>query len=314
MKELLLLLFAFTLALSAYPQDPNSELERMKKQLDDISSKINGKQKTTPKTQQPAKKSAPKRTATPAQAQNRNSELERMKHTLDSISAMMNASSSEKKLKAKTLPSTTKPVPKQRIITTEEPETVPSAKNDLRLTIGGGYAYRLGKAPKTGTWVDRFEDNARGGLHIEVEAQKYLWGDLGLGLNIYYVYGNHSAKNVATGINYAEETNTFLYFGPSFAARFGSDRWKGYASYGLGLVFFNNSNSTVGSQHSDGSAGKVGFGMDTSISGEYRVNPKLGVGLKLSVTNATTDGADFDMDERLSLSNFLIGGFISFGN
>lgn len=64
-------------------------------------------------------------------------------------------------------------------------------------------------------------------------------------------------------------------------------------------------------------ANQTTFGMNAGIAGEYKLNAKTGVGLKLSYTlgninSVNIGGQNVKYDEPVSISNIMITAFLSF--
>ena len=117
----------------------------------------------------------------------------------------------------------------------------PGNYKDFRFAIGGGYAYRLGKIAKTGdSKIDDMNKKLRHGFTIDADAQYFFKESWGLGLNANYCSANTSGDNITItlpgidrSVNY-KETQSFLYVGPSFVGRNGSEKFLLATHFGFG--------------------------------------------------------------------------------
>lgn len=187
------------------------------------------------------------------------------------------------------------PIKKEALFEVEE------TYKDFRFAIGGGYAHRLGKILKTGdSRLDNFSSDLRGGYNIDLDAQYFFKEHWGLGLNLNYVSANAKTFDM-------EETDRFIYIGPTFSVRYEFNQFLLIMSAGFGPMFFNAKGNLEGYQ---ASFNRTVFASQASISLEYKVSKQIGIGAKIGVSGGTMkiDG----IDDRLSASNFLIGGFVSF--
>ncbi len=62
---------------------------------------------------------------------------------------------------------------------------------------------------------------------------------------------------------------------------------------------------------------KTTIGINAGVAGEYKVNSKTGVGLKLSyvmgtIDNMNVEGQNYKSEEKISVSNLMATLFISF--
>ena len=199
-----------------------------------------------------------------------------------------------------------------------EYQTAPKYK-DFRFAIGGGYAYRLGEEEKTGNAaLDAMNKKLRHGFTVDADAQYFFKETWGLGLNANFCSASTSGNNVKfpdldNAVNY-KETQNFIYFGPSFVGRMESEKFMMITNVGFGPLFFNtdmnfNGQSVTGN--------KATLGVNAGIAGEYKLNGKTGVGLKLSyvigtIDNLNVEGTNVSMDQEISVSNLMVTAFISF--
>ncbi len=184
---------------------------------------------------------------------------------------------------------------------------------NFRFTVGGGYAYWLGKSMKTGdNKLDDFSSGLRNGYNLDIEAQYFFKEHIGIGLNTNFVKQSNSESgtlnipNVGPVDNY-KESNELVYVGASCVLRFENEKWGFYAGAGFGPIFYTNTGEIPAIQLS---ISKTAFGSYISVAGERRFNHNAGAGLKIAATSGTLkiDG----LDDRLSVSNLMITGFISF--
>lgn len=175
---------------------------------------------------------------------------------------------------------------------------------NFRVTIGGGYAYWLGENQNTGnSSLNQFSSDLRHGYNLEAEAQYYFHEYMGVGLNTNFVKHSKDEMN-RLGI---KETDKMLFVGPTFNFRYESGKWGVYSGLGLGAIFYNG-NVTLESAHA--TIKHTNFGLNYGISGEYKLNKTVGAGIKLSYTVGSFKIDN--TDDKFSVSNLIITGFISF--
>lgn len=197
--------------------------------------------------------------------------------------------------------------------------STPQRYKDFRIAIGGGYAYRLGKMEKTGdTKIDDMNKKLRHGFAIDADAQYFFKESWGIGLNANLCSANTSGDNIKiSGVeghaNY-KETQNFIYFGPSFVSRNESEKFLLISNIGIGPLFFS-SDMTINGIGINGNKTTVGF--NAGFAGEYKINTRTGVGLKLSyvmgsIENMNIEGQNVKSDEKISVSNLMATVFVSF--
>lgn len=195
----------------------------------------------------------------------------------------------------------------------------PESYKDFRFSIGGGYAYRLGNLEKTGNAaLDDMNKKMRHGFTVDADAQYFFKESWGLGLNANFSSASTSGNNVTIpgidqAVNY-KETQRIIYVGPSFVGRNESEKFLLITHVGIGPLFFNADMNYSG-QNITGN--KTTFGVNAGIAGEYKVNDKTGVGLKLSyvmgsINNLNVEGQNVESEEKISVSNLMATVFISF--
>lgn len=201
-----------------------------------------------------------------------------------------------------------------------EYQTVPKY-NNFRFAIGGGYAYRLGKIEKMGdAALDAMNKKLRHGFSVDAEAQYFFKETWGLGLNANICIANSSAQNIKlpnldNAVN-LKTTQNFIFFGPSLVSRQETDKFLLISNVGFGPLFFTEDNNFSGVNVV---AKKTTFGMNAGIAGEYKMNQKTGIGLKLSyvmgtIDNANIEGQNVSLEDnkQVSVSNLIATLFISF--
>lgn len=111
-------------------------------------------------------------------------------------------------------------------------------------------------------------------------------------------------------------TQNFIFVGPSFVTRQETDKFMLISNIGFGPLFFTEDNNISGVNVV---AKKTTFGMNVGIAGEYKMNQKTGIGLKLSYVMGTINSVKIEgqnvslgEDEKLSVSNLMATLFISF--
>ena len=142
---------------------------------------------------------------------------------------------------------------------------------------------------------------------------------MGSGVNANMCIANSSAGNVnlpdLPNVN-MKATQNFTYVGPSFVSRQETDRFMLISNIGFGPLFFTEDSNISGVNVV---AKKTTFGLNAGIAGEYKINQKTGIGLKLSYVMGTIDSANVEgqkvslgENEQLSVSNLMATLFISF--
>lgn len=189
---------------------------------------------------------------------------------------------------------------------------------NYRFTLGGGYAYRLGKIEKTN--YDSLEDFAkrlRSGFNLEASGQLFFRNNIGIGLNAIYIRQHESEPDklvpTATGskIIRLRETTQFFYLGPAFVAQSKLNKIMFNGELGAGLLVFKDSGEIWDIVKADLTRSTVGLHL--GFSPEYRISSQLGIGLKLSMTTGFIRTSFYGGKEKTwNISNASIGTFISF--
>jgi len=197
---------------------------------------------------------------------------------------------------------------------------IPGSFKDFRIAIGGGYAYRLGKIEKTGDpGIDDLNKQLRHGFNIDADAQYFFKESWGLGLNANYCGSSTSGSNISLPdmdqpVSSYEETQGMLFVGPSFIGRNESSKFLLVSSVAVGPLFYTDNitvNGVTGKGHT------TTLGLNAGLAGEYKLNAKTGVGLKLSYTMGSINSLNFEgqnveSDEAMSISNLMATVFLSF--
>ena len=187
-------------------------------------------------------------------------------------------------------------------------------KNDFRFTLGGGYAYHLGKIEKMNEY--EFLKKLRHGFNLEISAQKFYKSTIGFGFNTIYIKQHMSEpdKYIPTTIGFdvlkTNETTQFFYIGPSFVISTNPDKITYYGEIGAGLLLF----SDVGEYYIfKGSITRPTVGVHTGFSAEYKISSMLGFGLMVSMTAGLIRTSFYEERKKTyNVSNATIGAFISF--
>ena len=192
---------------------------------------------------------------------------------------------------------------------------------DFRFAIAGGYAYRVGSIDKTNEQIIiDMSKELRNGYTIDADAQYFFKETWGIGLNANMasfstsVNGSFTMPGIDGTINSYIESQRVLYVGPSFATRLESEKFLLLASIGVGPIFFMD-NITINGLEFNGK--QTTLGTNITLSGEYKLNNKMGLGLKLSSTGGKIDsvnlnGQNVKTVEDVSLANFTASVFLSF--
>lgn len=197
---------------------------------------------------------------------------------------------------------------------------IPESYKDFRISFGGGYAYRLGKVEKTGVpAIDDLNKQLRHGFNIDADAQYFFKESWGLGLNANYCSSSTSGNNITLPdmdqtVSSYEETQSMLFVGPSFVGRNEFSQFLLVSSVGIGPLFYTD-NITVNGVTGKGT--KTTLGVNAGIAGEYKLNAKTGLGLKLSYTigsinSMSFEGQNIESEETVSISNLMATVFLSF--
>ncbi len=196
---------------------------------------------------------------------------------------------------------------------------IPRGYKDFRFSVGGGYAFRLGKVEKTGdTKIDDLNKKLRHGYTLDADAQYFFKESWGLGLNVNFCSSSTSGNDIEVegygNANSYKESQNVLFVGPSFAGRSETDKFLLVSSFAIGPMFYMD-RITVDGRVVDGN--QTTFGFNAGVAGEYKLNAKTGVGLKLSYTLGTInsinfEGQNMEYKEPVSISNLMATVFLSF--
>ena len=198
-------------------------------------------------------------------------------------------------------------------------DQTPQGYKDFRFSVGGGYAFRLGKMQKTGdTKIDDLNKKLRHGYTLDADAQYFFKESWGLGLNANYCSSSTSGTDIdipeyGNADSYKEVQNV-LFVGPSYVGRNKIDKFLLVSSIAIGPLFYMN-RATVDGRALDGKKTTVGF--NAGVAGEYKLNAKTGIGLKLSYTLGTihsinVEGQNMEYEDPISISNMMATVFLSF--
>jgi len=188
-----------------------------------------------------------------------------------------------------------------------------SYKN-FRFTVGGGYAYWVGKQMKSGysALYDHLSD-LRNGYNLDLDAQYFFHPHSGFGINGNFIKRSASVTDISIpgtmgyyNASY-KEINKLTYVGAAYVYRWENDKWGFYMSGGFGPLFYHNESRL---DKKIVSFNKVAFATNLSISGERRITRYVGAGLKMAFT-AGTIKID-NLPDRMSVCDFMLSGFISF--
>jgi len=191
---------------------------------------------------------------------------------------------------------------------------------DFRFSVGGGYAFRLGKVEKTDdTKINDLNKKLRHGYTLDADAQYFFKETWGLGLNVNFCSSSTSGNDIEVGgygnANSFKESQNILFVGPSFAGRSETDKFLLVSSFAIGPMFYMD-RITVDGIVVDGK--QTTFGFNAGVAGEYKLNAKTGIGLKLSYTLGSIDSISWEgqttdkYDEQFSISNLMATVFVSF--
>jgi hypothetical protein len=195
----------------------------------------------------------------------------------------------------------------------------PQIYKDFRLSIGGGYAFRLGKIKKTGdAKLDDINKQLRHGFTVDADAQYFFRESWGLGVNANFCSSFTSGNNLTIPdfgtVNSYKESQNVLFLAPSFAGRSESEKFLLISSVAVGPIFYSD-NMTFNGATVNGTTTTVGF--NAGMSGEYKLNAKTGIGLKLSYTlgvvnSINVQGRKVKYDEPANVSNLMATVFLAF--
>lgn len=193
---------------------------------------------------------------------------------------------------------------------------------DFRFSVGGGYAFRLGKIEKTGeSKLDELNKQLRHGFAIDADAQYFFKEGWGLGLNMNYCSSTTSGSNInlppptLTVIRNYKESQNILFVGPSFAGRNEFSNFLLVSSVAIGPVFYKDKiNFDEGEIYSN----RTVLGFNAGISGEYKLSANVGIGAKLSYTLGTIHFDSLYLDgqkvggDKQNISSLMLTAFLSF--
>ena len=128
------------------------------------------------------------------------------------------------------------------------------------------------------------------------------------------VAGNFTLPNIEGTILTYNEAQRIIYVGPSFATRLETKKFLLSSTIGIGAIFFIV-NTTINGEENNGK--QTSLGTNITLSGEYKMNNKLGLGIKLSSTSGkigsvNLNGHDVKMIEDLSLSTTTVCLLLSY--
>jgi len=196
----------------------------------------------------------------------------------------------------------------------KDSETRLEKVQNFRMTLGGGYAYRVGKIDKMGDKkLDDFASSLRNGFNIDADFQYFFQESWGIGLNANFIKesktesGELNIPSVGSVSGYTE-SNQFIYVGPSFVYRYEKNNFGFYMGAGFGPLFYKNTGKI---SNLEASLSKTTFGSYFGISGEYRFSQSIGAGLKLAGTAGSVKIKELG-DDRQNVSNLMVTAFISF--
>lgn len=186
------------------------------------------------------------------------------------------------------------------------------SQEKVRVTIGGGYSHWMGESTNIGNSQEKdFLSGLRKGYNIDLEVQFFFKNkDIGVALNSQFIHQSNTADGsinipLIGQVTDYKESHRYIYVGPSFTGRYKKNKWGLYYSLGFGPVFASySSNHTI-------DVNKTALALYYGLSGEYKIAPNAGLGLKLSSTLGSIKVDNFSND-RLSVSHWSIGLFMSF--
>lgn len=198
----------------------------------------------------------------------------------------------------------------------------PQSYKDFRFSVGGGYAFRLGKIEKTGdSKLDELNKQLRHGFAIDADAQYFFKEGWGLGLNMNYCSSSTSGGNInlppptLTIIRNYKESQNILFVGPSFAGRSEFSKFLLVSSVAIGPMFYKDK---INFDDGEIYFNRTVFGFNAGISGEYKLSGNVGIGVKLSYTLGTIyfdslylDGQKVGGDKQ-NISSLMLTAFLSF--
>ncbi len=191
-------------------------------------------------------------------------------------------------------------VPPQKRETLHDTKT---SFKDFRFSVGAGYAKRLGKKDDMGNAVlDQLLDKVQNQLSLEIDGQYFFKETWGIGLSVNNSSGSGEVQRQIAKTN-------LLYVGPTFSLRYDLDKFLLLGNIGFGPLFYREDFQGLGS----GRMNITTFGFQTNFCAEYKLNQKLGLGIKLGwISGNYNFKQSYGEDYRLNLSNFNIGTYLSF--
>lgn len=191
---------------------------------------------------------------------------------------------------------------------------------DFRFAVAGGIAYRGNFKMTNNPIVDDMNEQMQNGYTIDADAQYFIDKNWGVGLNTNInlfsnsVAGSFTLPNIEGTILTYNEAQRIIYVGPSFAARLETQRFLLSSTLGIGTIFFIV-NTTINGVENNGK--QTTLGTNITLSGEYKMNNKLGLGIKLSSTSGkigsvNLNGSNVKMIEDLSLSTTTVCLLLSY--
>ncbi len=188
----------------------------------------------------------------------------------------------------------------------------------FRVAIGGGYGRQMGKPEKqSDPKIEQLSKDLMNGFVLDVDAQYFFSSVWGIGINANYVQANAEANDVTISnvgvIDYYRESPVYLYAGPALVSRSEGTKFSMIASIGAGPIFYTD-RVYLNSIQMNGKA--TTFGLNAGISGEYKINNKMGAGIKASynigsIKSLTVGNQTVDLASTQSVSNLMFTLYLS---
>ena len=191
-------------------------------------------------------------------------------------------------------------IPKKSKLDQTDPDTP-----GVRFSVGGGYAYRLGKEmPNTSSFYQDLNKQLSHGYNLGGELHYVFASGLGLGVNAQFTQSSIEYNSSDT------EHQNIVYVGPSLLWRADARKVAFVGAIGFGGLFFTDRFS---SQKLTGHT----FGTYASLGCEFKLSPTTAFGLKISthvgnISQLKSGTKEVDFQDKLSASNLMVTAFISF--
>ena len=148
-----------------------------------------------------------------------------------------------------------------------------------RWALDAGYGFRLWDTKSTTEERSDYEEKARFGWVLGGDVAVFPWRHVGLGISYYRFMSETSTSDIGFGDgSRGESTDIYLieFVGPSLYLKHDFERVTGILQLGGGVIYYDNQHQA---EDFPGVLQSVAPGFHAILSADYRILPKLAVGL-----------------------------------